>query len=115
MTQLEKLPDQLLDSEGYPTDEWLEFLRQYTPDDSLPIMDFVQNVLIDGWWMPAWGFKLKRKYKGVRKLELHTGGWSGNEEIINVLVRNFYLTQFAMKYVKWTTGGHYYFKIKEKK
>jgi len=61
-----------LDNEGYPTDEFLEFIRNYTPD-IMPIMEFL-NILADGWHFYDWGFKLGRKYKGVRKLELHTGG-----------------------------------------
>jgi len=36
-------------------------------------MEFL-NILADGWHFYDWGFKLGRKYKGVRKLELHTGG-----------------------------------------
>ena len=105
------LPDLLLDNEGYPTEEWLEYLRTYRPDDSLPTLSFVQNVLANGWWMSDWGFKLHRKYRGKRKLELHTGGWSGNEEVIAAIKQNIWLTHFKMRYVKWHTGGHYYFEV----
>jgi len=111
MTQKEKLPDRLLDDDGYPTKGWLEFIRQYKPDESLPIESFVEHVLPDGWWMPDWGYELHRKYKGKRKLELHTGGWSGNEEVIREILGNFNLTHFKMRYTKWYAGGHYYFEI----
>jgi len=111
MKTAHSLPDDLLDDEEYPTEEYLQFIKNYIPDDSLPIMDFVENVLAAGWWMPEWGFKLYKKYKGKRKLELHTGGWSGNEDVISAILSNIHLTHGRMRYVKWTAGGHYYFYI----
>ena len=110
---MELLPkDTLLDRDGYPTTEWLQFIKDYNPDESLPVMRFVEFVLVDGWHLPDWGFKLHKRYKGVHKLELHTGGWSGNEETIDAILSNIHLTHFWMRYVKWTCGGHYYFEIK---
>lgn len=108
MNQYQKLPSHLLDNDEYPTEEFLTFIREYVPDDSLTLIHFVERVLIDGWWMPDWGFRLHKKYKGKRKLELHTGGWSGNEETISALLSNIY---FRTYYVMWRTGGHYYFEI----
>lgn len=112
MTQYEKLPEELLDSEGYPTKEWISFIEQYKPDKSLPIENFVGFVLVDGWHMQEWGFRLGKKYRGKRKLELHTGGWSGNEDIIGAILSNISLTHFEMIYTMWRAGGHYYFEIK---
>ena len=66
---------ELLDNEGYPTEPFLKFIREYHPDQ-LEILHFL-NFLEDGWYFRDWGFKLHRKYRGIRKLELHTGGWSG--------------------------------------
>jgi hypothetical protein len=104
------IPKTTLDDEGYPTEEFLDFIKDYT-DKTMPILDFLE-ILCDGWYYDSWGFVLHRKYKGKRKLELHTGGWSGNEDTISVILGNIYLTHFKMRYVKWTTGGHYYFEIK---
>lgn len=106
------LPITLLDDEGYPTDEWLGFLRNYKPSETLPIEEFVTDVLRQGWWMPEWGFKLHKKYRGRKKLELHTGGWSGNEEVIEAIKSNIWLAGFSMRYEKWNMGGHFYFSIK---
>jgi hypothetical protein len=114
MTQKEKLPTILLDEYDYPTEQWINFIQEYKPDDSLPIIDFVEQVLADGWWMSEWGFILHRKYKGKRKLELHTGGWSGNEDIMTAIKSNLWLTHFNMRLVMWRAGGHYYFEIKVK-
>jgi hypothetical protein len=106
-------PEQLLDNNGYPTDEWLDFIKNYKPSESLPLIKFVSDFLRYGWWMHEWGFVLHRKYNGKRRLELHTGGWSGNEEIIDAIKSNMWLTHFQMRYVMWETGGHYYFEINE--
>lgn len=103
------LPEIFLDEDGYPTEEYLNFIKNFN-HETMPILDFVE-VLQDGWYFGDWGFKLHRKYKGKIKLELHTGGWSGNEEIIETILKNIWLTHFNMRYVRWHTGGHYYFEI----
>jgi hypothetical protein len=46
-----------------------------------------------------------------RKLELHTGGWSGNEEIISVLQNSMF---WVMYWQKSERGGHYYFELPER-
>lgn len=106
------LPATLLDEEGYPTWEWIHYLKTYKPDASLPLLIFVRTILVNGWHMSNWGFKLGKKYKGKYKLELHTGGWSGNEEVIDALKSNMWLTHHQMRYVMWRSGGHYYFEIR---
>lgn len=108
-----KIPTKLLDFDGYPTDEFLEFIKNYNPKN-MDIHEFL-SILQDGWYFQNWGFKLKKKYRGIQKLELHTGGWSGNEDTINAIISNIFLTHFSMKYVMWKTGGHYYFEIPIKK
>jgi len=103
------LPDILLDDNGYPSDEYLKFISDYTPE-TMPIMDFIQ-LICRNWNHGDYGYHLSRKYRGNYKFELHTLGWSGNEDIIDKIVDNIYLTHFEMKYVSWRTGGHYYFEI----
>lgn len=100
----------ILDKDGYPTAEYLEFIRTYNPKD-MPIMVFIETILKRGWWMPEWGFILRRKYGDHRSLELHTGGWSGNEEIIMAMKGNIYLIHHPMKFKQWRAGGHFYFEI----
>ena len=104
------LPDVLLDEEGYPTEEYIAFVKGYN-NQTMLIMEFVEDVLQDGWYFGDWAFKLFRKYKGKRKLLLSTGGWSGNEEIIDAILGNVYLTHSKMKYIGWKRGGHYTFEI----
>jgi hypothetical protein len=105
------IPDTLLDNDGYPTEEWLEFIRNYTPSQELPILKFVE-LLEEGWYFAPWGFTLKRKNKGKQKLLLSTGGWSGNEEIVESILSNLNLAAFHIRYKSWKAGGHHEFEIK---
>ena len=57
-------------------------------------------------------------YCGPEKIEVrgdiidvwayHTGGWSGNEDIIDILEKSSYFKWLLKRY---DAGGHYYFKI----
>lgn len=98
-----------LDSDGYPTEELLKIIEDYQPKD-MPILELI-DLICNNWHHGDYGYKLHKKYKGKIKLELHTLGWSGNEEIISAIKSNIWLTHFTMRYVKWHTGGHYYFEI----
>ena len=53
------------------------------------------------WWNREWGFKRR----GLR-LQLHTGGWSGNEELVQWLQGTYY---WAVAWQKSERGGHYWF------
>ena len=76
----------------------------------MPILDFVK-IICNNWHHGDMGWTLSKKYKNKCKLELHTLGWSGNEEVINEIIENIYLTYGLMKYYQWNIGGHYYFEI----
>ena len=43
--------------------------------------------------------------------ELHTGGWSGNEDLVMALIGN--PTFWGLCWQRSERGGHYYFTIKE--
>jgi len=103
-------PAILLDQSGYPTKEYLRYITEYT-DKTMPILDFVETVLQEGWNTEYGKFKLSKKNKNIMKLELSTGGWSGNEEIIDKVLSNIYLTHYKIAYVQWNIGGHYCFEI----
>lgn len=94
------------DQEGYPTSEELVKVKNYDPlkDDINDFLDFLESI----WWMSDWGFKLTGKR--VLRLELHTGGWSGNEEIIEELQSTMF---FMLWWRKSLRGGHYYFRIRK--
>ena len=98
----------------YPTEKELKRLKKWNLlkevvmgiDEDL--LDYIESL----WWAGEWGFKLKKGRK-IWKLELHTGGWSGNEDIIYALKGNYLF--WGMYWQKSTRGGHYYFEIKRRK
>ena len=92
-------------SNEYPRDEELKRIADWDllvrPVQEL--LDYVESL----WKWEDWGFKLKGKR--VLRLELHTGGWSGNEDIVGALQENFIF--WSMCWVQSRRGGHYKFII----
>lgn len=90
------------DEKGYPTDEELQRVLEWDCNDPMKLIFFLEDI----WWNAYPLIKLKGKR--VIHVELHTGGWSGNEDIIKVLRE----TMFWLMYWQQTKrGGHYYFKF----
>jgi hypothetical protein len=90
------------DAGEYPTDQTVDFIRHY---DTLkdPVIDLI-GFIIQAWHFQEWGVK----FTG-RELELHTGGWSGNESIIGAMMDNAML--WSLCWVKSTRGGHFWFEL----
>lgn len=94
----------------YPTKEDIEFVKKYGLEEFHPLLEHLENI----WWAADWGFKLAGKAtknnfeEKVLKLELHTGGWSGNEDIIEALQGTSF---WILCWEKTVRGGHYYFEI----
>lgn len=86
--------------EEYPNDDELRRVREWPPTDLSGLMDFVRSI----WWQPDWGWnQVGENYR------ISTGGWSGNEELIEALKGN---TMFWM--LCWQSsrrGGHYEFRV----
>jgi len=93
----------------YPTEKQLQIIVDWDimTQGVMELVDYIEN----HWWTPEWGFKLKGK-KNVFWLELHTGGWSGNEDVIRALWKNPLFV--ALFWRKTYVGGHYYFKMNVK-
>lgn len=91
-----------MDENGYPTDEELEAIEQYDicKDGVNGLLDMLEA---------TWYYGHPYFVREGEKLELHTGGWSGNEEIIGALERN--PAFWAFYWQKSERGGHYYFEI----
>lgn len=70
-----------MDEDGYPTEEEIERIKAW------PYTDFgglLQWINANCWWPGSdYGFK-----QTGRKFRLATGGWSGNEEVIDALNHN---------------------------
>lgn len=99
-----------IDNDGYPTEEFLKWIEEYDifKGDSFW---FIQTIL-ENWYHGDYGWKIQRIYKGVRKVFVSTCGWSGNEDMINAMSKNFAF--WAINYFSHQRGGHYIFKIKDK-
>lgn len=97
-----------MDADGYPEEHELSKItewRDFTFSGTNALIEYIR----ERWQYADCGY-FKLTGKRVLKLELHTGGWSGNEDIIEALKRNY--TFWGMHWRKSTAGGHYYFKIK---
>jgi hypothetical protein len=90
-----------MDENGYPTDEELEAIEQYDicKDGVNGLLDMLEA---------TWYYGHPYFVREGEKLELHTGGWSGNESIIEVLQKNYF---WFFYWTKSERGGHYYFEI----
>ena len=84
----------------YPTEDELDQVRKW--EGNYPgLMAFVRRL----WNWPDWGFQ-----KEGATYRLHTGGWSGNEDVVVALQENqvFWI-------VCWRgsrRGGHYKFEVR---
>lgn len=94
------------DKNGYPTEEELQRVREWDAiKDPKGLIEHIGSI----WNYAEWGFVFIEK-GGKWKLELHTGGWSGNEEIIDALQENGDPAGFWFWYWQQSKrGGHYWF------
>lgn len=95
-----------MDKDGYPTEQELKTIKDWdvTKEPVQELLEFIRQR-----WKYAGDGYFKLTGKRILKLELHTGGWSGNEDIIRALEESFFWTLW---WEKSERGGHYYFKIK---
>jgi hypothetical protein len=86
----------------YPDSEDLEKIEKWdTIHDPFGLVKFMESI--------CWRDAIRIKGKKVWRVEFHTWGWSGNEDIINALRRN--LMFFTIYWQRSIRGGHYYFKV----
>lgn len=96
-----------MDAEGYPEEKELAKIRNWDCTDFPNLLDFVEELHIYKDYIKR---EIGKDYHGNPILiwSFSTGGWSGNEDLINALLKN---TLFSMWHYSWRTGGHYVFKI----
>ena len=90
-------------SDRYPTDDELKRIEKWpisTSSDIKDLLDFVKMI----WNWPDWGWNERDN-----RLHLSTGGWSGNEELIDALSGNFIFWSLCWQSVR--RGGHYVFEV----
>ena len=80
----------------YPTEEVLEKIRRWSASDPIGLFNFIEEQ-----WS-NYG-KINRLESGV--IQLVTGGWSGNEDIVSALNDNQTVWSMFWK-VSWRGGLH---------
>ena len=106
-----------LDEDGYPTEEALEKIASWPHTDGwTELLAFVREL----WLYSDYGFWDEEKnvttidfpnYTVVADVyDISTGGWSGNETIIEALRKNWMFWNFC--WYQSTRGGHYIFHVK---
>ena len=100
------------DKDGYPTKEELNKIKDWSLDslieDPLSLIRYIGKL----WFYPDRIVIQETEDPIMNRKEyslyLSTGGWSGNESIIEALAKNIF---WQMYWVKTEVGGHYWFKI----
>ncbi len=92
------------DENGYPTrNELLKINRWDAIHDPRGLLEYVQTI----WW-PDGGL-VRISGKRVLRVEMHTGGWSGNEEIVGHLEKTMLWRAWWQSSVR---GGHEYLVVR---
>ena len=96
----------MLDENGYPDEASLKEIEKWDiPKNGVKgLLDLIEE---NTNWADR---QISITGKKVLRFEFHTGGWSGNEDVISALRRNILF--WPLFWEKSTRGGHYYFKIK---
>ena len=100
-----------MNSSSYPAEEDLKRIEQWPYGDLLGLMEFVKSL----WWMPDWGWRQQEKYDPTDQpctaFTISTGGWSGNESLIEAMRANHIF--WSLCWVQSRRGGHFLFEVKE--
>ena len=106
-----------MSTDPYPTEAELRKVRNWHWDQGFDeLMAYVRSL----WWMPDWGWRETGRRPseiqawshkpGTRYYDISTGGWSGNESLIDALERNRNLF-WAICWERSRKGGHYLFAV----
>jgi len=95
-----------MNKNNYPTNRELNIIRNWDFDKK-------SILLFLGYIKEMWNYTDFGSYiltgRKVLKLQLHTGGWSGNEDTLKAMQDNVIF--WVMCWEKSLRGGHYYFRI----
>ena len=100
------------DNEGYPTDESLKKLKEILNSENIKeACNAFYKALKENFYHDCCGLtKVEVRGDVIDVWEYHTLGWSGNEDIINVLAQSWL---WGMLLERYDSGGHYYFKVEK--
>lgn len=98
--------------DGYPTEAALEKIENWKYDDYENLLSFVQ--MLWHWGSNQYSTQCVEDDLGRQELEytFHTGGWSGNEELLSALQANVMF--WMMCWYQSQRGGHVKFRIRLK-
>jgi hypothetical protein len=91
------------DEDGYPTADALRRISAWPCEDTNGLFTFIHSL----WWSPDWGWKQTVREDGTIKYDFSTGGWSGNEALIEALQENGLVWHLCWESSR--RGGHYEF------
>lgn len=95
---------------GYPTEEVLKFIENYEITGYRDFRELMTNFIPNCWNVNYGRYKVSRLYRKHQKVEYHTGGWSGNEEVISAILSNHKVLRMLFYCIrKIDVGGHFYF------
>jgi hypothetical protein len=106
----------MIDEDGYPTEEALQIVESWHWSDAKGWFDFIGSI----WYYKDWGWKEKdephewnnhNRDLMVHRYYISTAGWSGNEAIIRAMQKTEML--WYLNWVQSRRGGHYIFELKE--
>lgn len=91
-------------SRDYPTQEELDTISKWDVTDLDGWFDYIASL-----WHWEHLFRSKRpREKGQVRFEAHTGGWSGNEDIIVAMMQNH--IAWSLSFYNLRRGGHFEFR-----
>jgi predicted HAD superfamily Cof-like phosphohydrolase len=101
--------DEILDEDGYPTDEALEAIARWVGSPRVLLEDLLDPIF-ESYGGLSVTTDIDEYAKPVRKVRFATGGWSGCEHALSALRKNFFW------FLWWETsarGGAHTFEIPE--
>jgi hypothetical protein len=99
MLRLRCGPADVMDSDGYPTEAELLRVTEWSDVDAMAWLAYVKTL----WHWPDWGWREEDD-----RIFASTGGWSGNEAVIEAMQRNFL---WGVVLESYRRGGHYELRI----
>ena len=96
----------MTDDDGYPTDGELRLIREWPGTDFIRLMAYVRKL----WEFAEWGWK-DYDAGAVHAYDISTGGWSGNESLIEAMSDNNLF--WALCWCEARRGGHYKFEVRK--
>ena len=109
--ELRALDEDLLDEDGYPTEHACLLVERWHWDDPRGWLEFIEEL----WHLRSWGWHEEDdlhefdKERKIRRYNISTAGWSGNEALIRSMEANVML--WSDTWVQSRRGGHYIFEI----